>query len=138
VERGSRRRGANGCAAAAIPTRAERSPAEVRREAASDCREGAGGNSGFVGKTGDGDLYAGKEREVYRKTDDGWQHYQDGEWNSRTARSPRIRRPRLIGRSPRRSRRRRGSSWTATALPLARYENMQRSGAEAAAVARTR
>jgi hypothetical protein len=43
---------------------------------------GPGGNSGFVGKTGEGDLYAGKNGEVYRKTDGGWQHYDNGEWTS--------------------------------------------------------
>jgi hypothetical protein len=44
--------------------------------------EGSGGRSGFVGETGSGDVYAGRNGEVYRKTDDGWQHHEDGTWGS--------------------------------------------------------
>lgn len=44
--------------------------------------EGNQGQSGFVGQTGSGDVYAGKNGEVYKKTDDGWQHYEDGGWSS--------------------------------------------------------
>ncbi len=39
------------------------------------------GNQGFVGKTANSDLYAGRNGNVYRKTDDGWQKYNDGGWN---------------------------------------------------------
>lgn len=38
------------------------------------------GNQGFVAK-GD-DLYAGRDGNVYRKTDDGWQKYDNGSWNN--------------------------------------------------------
>ncbi len=38
------------------------------------------GNKGFVGHNGD-DLYAGKDGNVYRRTDDGWQQYGNGSWN---------------------------------------------------------
>ena len=39
------------------------------------------GNSGFVGHKGD-DLYAGRDGNVYRRTDSGWQNYNNGNWNS--------------------------------------------------------
>lgn len=39
------------------------------------------GNSGTVGRYGD-DLYAGKDGNVYRRTDNGWQSYDNGNWNS--------------------------------------------------------
>ncbi len=39
------------------------------------------GNSGFVGRKGD-DLYAGKDGNVYRRSDSGWQSYDNGNWNS--------------------------------------------------------
>jgi len=38
------------------------------------------GNSGAVGYKGD-DLYAGHDGNVYKKTDDGWNKYQNGSWN---------------------------------------------------------
>jgi hypothetical protein len=38
------------------------------------------GNSGFVGRNGD-DLYAGRDGNVYRKSDNGWQNYNNGNWN---------------------------------------------------------
>lgn len=40
----------------------------------------SGGNRGFAGKTANSDLYAGRDGNVYRKTDDGWQKYDDGGW----------------------------------------------------------
>jgi hypothetical protein len=43
---------------------------------------GAGGNSAGAVKTSGGDVYAGADGNVYRKTDDGWQKYDDGSWNS--------------------------------------------------------
>ena len=36
------------------------------------------GNRVTVGRTEDGDIYAGKNGEVYKKTDDGWQQYDRG------------------------------------------------------------
>ncbi len=53
--------------------------------------EGSAGGSGTsvsgqgpgrttVGQSGSGDLYAGHNGNVYKKTDDGWQHYDDGGW----------------------------------------------------------
>lgn len=41
----------------------------------------SGGNSGFVAK-GNNDVYAGRDGNVYRKTDNGWQKYDSGSWNS--------------------------------------------------------
>jgi hypothetical protein len=38
------------------------------------------GNSGFVGRKGD-DLYAGRDGNVYRRSDSGWQSYDNGGWN---------------------------------------------------------
>jgi hypothetical protein len=43
---------------------------------------GAGGNSGFAGKTSGGDMYAGKDGNVYKNTGSGWQKYDNGGWNS--------------------------------------------------------
>jgi len=41
----------------------------------------SGGNKGFVGHNGD-DLYAGRNGNVYRKSDDGWQEFDKGGWNN--------------------------------------------------------
>ena len=41
-----------------------------------------GGSSGFAGKTGSGDMYAGRDGNVYRNTGNGWQKYDNGNWNS--------------------------------------------------------
>lgn len=38
------------------------------------------GNSGTIGYHGD-DLYAGRDGNVYRRTDSGWQNYDNGNWN---------------------------------------------------------
>ncbi len=35
-----------------------------------------------VGKTGSGDMYAGHDGNVYKKTDSGWQKYDNGNWSS--------------------------------------------------------
>ena len=51
--------------------------------------EGNRGQSGFVGQTGNGNVYAGKNGEVYRKTDEGWQHHDSGNWNSVSRPEPR-------------------------------------------------
>ncbi|HET6267523.1 MAG TPA: hypothetical protein VFG11_07385, partial [Acidobacteriota bacterium] len=34
-----------------------------------------------IGRYGD-DLYAGKNGDVYRRTDNGWQSYNNGSWNN--------------------------------------------------------
>jgi hypothetical protein len=41
-----------------------------------------GGSSGFVGKTGGGDVYAGRDGNVYRNSGNGWQKYEGGNWNN--------------------------------------------------------
>jgi hypothetical protein len=38
------------------------------------------GNSGFVGRQGD-DLYAGRDGNVYKRSDSGWQSWDNGGWN---------------------------------------------------------
>jgi len=46
-------------------------------------RNGAGaGNNAGVARTGSGDMYAGRDGNVYRNTGNGWQQYGDGGWNS--------------------------------------------------------
>jgi hypothetical protein len=52
--------------------------------------QGSGGGQGIsvkgedgrttIGQSGSGDLYAGHNGNVYKKTDDGWQHYENGGW----------------------------------------------------------
>jgi len=41
---------------------------------------GPGGNS-FAGVTGGGDVYAGRDGNVYKKQGEGWQKYENGGWN---------------------------------------------------------
>ena len=43
---------------------------------------GAGGNRAGAVQTSGGDVYAGADGNVYKKTDDGWQKYDSGSWNS--------------------------------------------------------
>jgi hypothetical protein len=43
---------------------------------------GAGGDSGFAARTAGGDMYAGRDGNVYRNTGSGWQKYDNGNWNS--------------------------------------------------------
>jgi hypothetical protein len=43
--------------------------------------KGAGGNSAGAVKTAGGDVYAGADGNVYKKTDSGWQKYDNGSWN---------------------------------------------------------
>ena len=54
--------------------------------------EGSGGGQGVsvsgegpgrstVIQSGSGDLYAGHNGSLYKKTDDGWQHYENGNWS---------------------------------------------------------
>jgi hypothetical protein len=40
------------------------------------------GSSSTVAKSGNGDVYAGKDGNVYRKDGDSWQKYDSGGWNS--------------------------------------------------------
>jgi len=47
------------------------------------------GNGGFVGETGSGNVYAGKDGNVYRKNGDSWQSYGDGGWNNVPQAEPR-------------------------------------------------
>ena len=42
---------------------------------------GAGGNSAGAVKTASGDVYAGADGNVYKKTDSGWEKYDNGSWN---------------------------------------------------------
>jgi hypothetical protein len=43
---------------------------------------GQGPGRTTVGQSGSGDLYAGHDGNVYKKTEDGWQQYENGEWSS--------------------------------------------------------
>jgi hypothetical protein len=43
---------------------------------------GAGGNSAGVVKTSGGDVYAGADGNVYKKTSSGWDKYDNGSWSS--------------------------------------------------------
>jgi hypothetical protein len=43
---------------------------------------GQGPGRTTVGQSGSGDLYAGHDGNVYKKTDDGWQQYDNGEWSA--------------------------------------------------------
>ncbi|HSC26353.1 MAG TPA: hypothetical protein VLD67_03710, partial [Vicinamibacterales bacterium] len=67
---------------------------ETRRDGGSSVTkaEGSGGGSAIsarneqgerttIAQSGGGDLYAGHDGQVYRKTDDGWQTHQDGGWS---------------------------------------------------------
>lgn len=42
------------------------------------------GNNGraTIGRTEDGDIYAGRDGNVYKNTGNGWQKYENGNWNS--------------------------------------------------------
>ena len=44
-------------------------------------RTGPGGTTA-VGKSGSGDIYAGHDGNVYKKSGDGWQKYDNGGWSS--------------------------------------------------------
>ena len=44
-------------------------------------RSGAAGNTA-VAKSGSGDVYAGHDGNVYKKSDDGYQKYKNGGWNT--------------------------------------------------------
>jgi hypothetical protein len=68
--------------------------ATTRRDGAQSITkaEGSGGGSAIsasggvgerttIAQSGSGDLYAGHDGEVYRKTDEGWQKHDDGGWN---------------------------------------------------------
>jgi hypothetical protein len=49
-------------------------------EALSINRDGAG-NRTTIGQSGSGDIYAGHDGNVYRKTDSGWEQHSDGGWS---------------------------------------------------------
>jgi len=42
---------------------------------------GNDGNRTTIGQSGSGDIYAGHDGNVYRKTEDGWQQHGDGGWS---------------------------------------------------------
>jgi hypothetical protein len=46
------------------------------------------GNGGGVVRTGDGDVYAGRDGNVYRKQGDSWQKYDNGSWNNTPSATP--------------------------------------------------
>jgi hypothetical protein len=41
-----------------------------------------GSGGGFAGHTAGGDVYAGRDGNVYRKNGDSWQKYDNGGWNN--------------------------------------------------------
>lgn len=43
---------------------------------------GRAGDKSFVGQTGAGDVYAGRDGNVYKRTDDGWQKHDGSGWSS--------------------------------------------------------
>lgn len=43
--------------------------------------ETGSGEQGVIGRTDDGDLYAGKDGQVYKRDEDGWQQRGDDGWN---------------------------------------------------------
>ena len=44
--------------------------------------ESGSGETGAIGRSSDGDLYAGKDGQVYKRDEDGWHQQNDGGWNS--------------------------------------------------------
>jgi hypothetical protein len=54
---------------------------------------GAGGNNAGAVKTSGGDVYAGADGNVYKKTDSGWQKYDNGSWNTVNKPAPQQQRP---------------------------------------------
>ena len=44
-------------------------------------RRGPGEGGGTIARTGEGDVYAGRDGNVYRKQGDSWQKYDNGGWN---------------------------------------------------------
>jgi hypothetical protein len=40
------------------------------------------GNRTGVGQTAGGDIYAGRNGNIYKRTDDGWSQYDNGSWNN--------------------------------------------------------
>src|SRR6185503_3103141 len=43
--------------------------------------EGAGGNTGYLAKSGSGDVYAGANGNVYKRDNGQWYQNQNGSWN---------------------------------------------------------
>ena len=44
--------------------------------------EGPGGNSGYLARSGSGDVYAGANGNVYKREEGQWYRNQDGSWNA--------------------------------------------------------
>ena len=74
------RRGDQWAATARVSSNVTGATTRVTRtdDGAAVTRRGAQG--GFVGTSG-GDVYAGRDGNVYRKQGDGWQRYDNGSWN---------------------------------------------------------
>jgi hypothetical protein len=51
-------------------------------------RNTPGPGGGFAGQTGSGDVYAGRDGNVYKKSGDSWQKYENGGWNNVNTPSP--------------------------------------------------
>ena len=92
---------------------------------------GAGGNSAGAVKTAGGDVYAGADGNVYKKTDSGWQKYDNGSWNNvqKPATDPSARTTGTASSAPGAGAR--GSASTSTAAPGATAGERQ-AGAESA------
>jgi hypothetical protein len=41
-----------------------------------------GGDAAYAGRSAEGDLYAGRNGDVYKRADDGWQKYENGSWSN--------------------------------------------------------
>ena len=55
---------------------------QTTRGAAGVGYSGAGGQQGGAVRTSGGDVYAGRDGDVYRRTDSGWSKYESGSWSS--------------------------------------------------------
>ncbi len=73
--------------------------------------EGSGGGQGIsisgqgagrttIGQSGSGDLYAGHDGNVYKKTEDGWQNYKGGDWQPVDVPDPSRERPSSTSQRP--------------------------------------
>ncbi len=70
-----------------LSTSTDRTADRTRRTAESSSGAQLGsvtrkGNTTTVGRNAAGDLYAGRNGEVYRRTDNGWSQRQNGSWNN--------------------------------------------------------
>lgn len=55
---------------------------ETSRGGAGVAFSGAGGNNGYLAKSGSGDIYAGANGSVYKRDNGQWYQNQNGSWNS--------------------------------------------------------